>query len=338
MYIGEQLTDLSDRKLSWVAQLGVEHIAVQTDRDIARADGSWDVDRLRGLKTRLASFGLSLDVLTLGMESVPMSQSRFSGIVMALPSRDEEIALVQQRIRVAGAGGVPCLKYNFNFLGVPRTGRTPGRGGALYSHFNINEWTDHSVAPGGPISEDEAWDRIAYFLRRVIPVAEANGVRLACHPHDPAVPRDVGLRGVHCVLGSIDGLKRLIELEPSPVNGLNFCQGTVAEMCINPATEVLAAIRTFGATGKIFMVHLRNIRGGFLNFDEVYPDNGDVDFLRALRAYRDAGYRGMFCPDHVPQSAADPDGERQHSFCLGYTKGLLQAIEAESGGSAAVAS
>jgi mannonate dehydratase len=36
----------------------------------------------------------------------------------------------------------------------------------------------------------------------------------------------------------------------------------------------------------------------------------------------------MLCPDHVPQSAADPDGERQFSYCLGYTKALLQAADA----------
>jgi mannonate dehydratase len=112
------------------------------------------------------------------------------------------------------------------------------------------------------------------------------------------------------------------------VNGLNFCQGTVAEMCVNPATEVLEAIRYFGERDKIFMVHFRNITGGFLNFNEVYPDNGDVDFVKAMRLYKELGYRGMFLPDHVPQSEADPDGERQHSFCLGYTKALIQAVQA----------
>jgi mannonate dehydratase len=74
------------------------------------------------------------------------------------------------------------------------------------------------------------------------------------------------------------------------------------------------------------MVHLRNIKGGYLNFEEVYPDNGDVDFYQALWAYREVGYEGMLCPDHVPHSEADPDNERQHSFALGYTKGLIDAL------------
>lgn len=326
MYIGEQLADLSERKLAWAAQLGVEHVAVQTDREVAEADGTWRAASIREVQERLARFGMTMDVLTLGMESVYMTRARFSAIVMGGPERDAQIAVIQQRIRAAGEAGVPCLKYNFNFLGVPRTGRVPGRGGAQYSHFNIQEWTDHSLTEAGPISEQTAWERIAYFLERVVPVAEAAGVRLACHPHDPAVPRDSGLRGVHCVLGSVDGLKRFIEIAPSRANGLNFCQGTVAEMCTNPATEVLEAIRYFGTRDKLFMVHLRNIKGGFLNFDEVYPDNGDVDFVKAMRVYKEVGYRGMFCPDHVPLSEADPEGERQHSFCLGYTKALIQAV------------
>ena len=86
------------------------------------------------------------------------------------------------------------------------------------------------------------------------------------------------------------------------------------------------AIRTFGAQGKIFMVHFRNITGGRFDFQEVYPDNGDVDMLQAMRAYKEVGYRGMLCPDHVPQSAVDPGGERQFAFCLGYTRALLQAV------------
>jgi mannonate dehydratase len=99
-------------------------------------------------------------------------------------------------------------------------------------------------------------------------------------------------------------------------------------MCVDPATEVLEAIRYFGERNKIFMVHFRNIRGGFLNFDEVYPDEGDVDMLQAVRAYKEAGYQGMLCPDHVPQSDVDPGGERQFSFCLGYTRALIQAAAA----------
>jgi len=56
------------------------------------------------------------------------------------------------------------------------------------------------------------WARITYFLERVIPVAEECRVRMACHPHDPGMPRDRGFRGIHRVLGSVAGLKRFVEM------------------------------------------------------------------------------------------------------------------------------
>jgi len=332
MYIGEQLNDLSDRKLTWVAQLGVEHIAVNSTRGTAieNEDGTWNVQGIKDTQARLGEFGITMDVLTLDLQSTYMTKQRYPSIMQALPQRDADIEIIKQNVRAAGEAGVPCLKYNLNFLGVPRTGRMPGRGGALYSHFDINKWTDHTLTEAGPISEERAWEAITYFLEQVVPVAEKAGVRLACHPHDPAVPRDTGLRGVHCVLGTVDGLKKFIDIAPSAYNGFNFCQGTVAEMLEHPATEVFDVIRYLGERKKIFMVHFRNIKGGFLNFVEVYPDNGDVDFYASMRLYKELGYQGMFLPDHVPHSDVDPDNERQHSFCLGYIRALIQVVNSDA--------
>ena len=62
------------------------------------------------------------------------------------------------------------------------------------------------------------------------------------------MPRDKGFRGVHRVLGSVDGLKHFIAIKPSPYHGLNFCQGTVSEMLENPGKEIYDVIRYFGKT------------------------------------------------------------------------------------------
>ena len=48
--------------------------------------------------------------------------------------------------------------------------------------------------------------------------------------------------------------------------------------------------------------------------------------LACLRAYRDAGYDGILCPDHAPLSDLDVGRERFFGFALGYTRALLQAL------------
>jgi len=114
------------------------------------------------------------------------------------------------------------------------------------------------ASTAGILSEEENWERIEHFLGQVVPAATAAKVRLACHPHDPYAPP--GYRGVTRVLGTVEGLKRFVQMHESPYHVLNFCQGTVAEMLDDPAREIFAVIRWFGERGKIFNVHFRNIR------------------------------------------------------------------------------
>ena len=221
------------------------------------------------------------------------------------------------------------LKYNLTILGVVRSGETPGRGGARLSTFVYDKARqDPPLTEAGPVSEEQMWERIAYFLDRVIPVAEESHVRLACHPHDPGMPRDRGFRGVHRVLGSVDGLKRFIEMRKSPYHGLNFCQGTVSEMLQNPREEIHDVIRYFGSRKRIFNVHFRNIKGGFLNFQETFPDDGDVDMQRAIRTYKEVGYAGLLMPDHVPKIEGDTGGKQAFAFAFGYIQALLQMVYA----------
>jgi mannonate dehydratase len=128
------------------------------------------------------------------------------------------------------------------------------------------------------------------------------------------------------VLGSPGGLQRFVSTMESPYHGLNFCQGTVSEMLERPGEQIYDVIRDFGRRGKIFNVHFRNIRGGFLKFEETLPDDGDVDMPRALRTNREIGFDGMIMPDHVPQIAGDTGGQKAFAFCFGYIQALLQQL------------
>ena len=171
------------------------------------------------------------------------------------------------------------------------------------------------------------WERITYFLERVVPVAEEYKIRMACHPHDPGMPPE-GYQGVNTVLGTVEELKKFVSIKESPYHGLNFCQGTVSEMLQDPGKEIFDVIRYFGTRKKIFNVHFRNIRGKRNDFQEVFPDEGDVDFFKAMMVYKEVEYPYMMMPDHMPRHADDPDQLQAFAFAYGYIRALIQAVDA----------
>ena len=325
MKVGTQ-HDSSDEVLDVLAALGVRHICSRLPS--ARLDDQWSADGLERLRARVEAFGITLDMVPLPMSSNPIARAEHPNILLGRsPERDREIDDICQMIRNTARAGIPSLKYNLTFIGVVRTTPTPGRGGAQYSTFTYDKAKqDPPLTKAGPVSEDLYWERVTYFLERVIPVATEYKVRMACHPQDPGMPPEKGFRGIHPVLGSVDGLKRFIAIAPSPYHGLNFCQGTVAEMLKNPGAEIFDVIRYFGSRKKIFNVHFRNISGGFLDFRETFIDDGDVDMLKAMRVYKEIGFDGMMMPDHVPTIAGDARGLQAFAFAFGYIKALIAAV------------
>ncbi len=321
MYVGTQFRARSDDDFRMMAQLGVRHIC----QDPPGNAHSWTDDDLARFRDKIEGFGLILDMVELPLGSRPVEHSLSPGILLAGPERDAEIDSICRLIERLAKAGIPAAKYNFNLIGIPRTPDEPGRGGAASAAFRWDQ-TDQAASPGlaGVVDEDENWARIDYFLSRVVPVATSNRVRLACHPHDPYTPP--GYKGVTRVLGTVEGLKRFVTMHDSPYHGLNFCQGTVAEMLDDPGAEILDVIRWFGERGKLFNLHFRNIRGGKLSFVETFPDDGDMDMIASLRLYQKLGYRYMVMPDHTPKvSNVDPQAPA-FAFCYGYIIAALQAL------------
>lgn len=324
MWVAVELREATDESLAFVKQLGVEHVAVYPDRMLVGGrtiyePGYLDYLPLLQLKKRIESFGLTVDALTI-------PGSIYENVLLGTPERERDMEGVCKSIRNMGRVGIPIMAYNFRIVGVwghwRSYGSGGGRGGAGIKSFDYELVKDAPLSEAGSVSAEEKWSRIAYFLERAVPAAEEAGVKLACHPDDPPGPT---LRGEARVLGSFEGLKRFIELAPSPASGFNFCQGTVQEMM---GVKVLEAIRYFGSRGKIFYVHFRNIKGVWPKFDEVFIDDGDLDMFEALRAYREVGFQGPLIPDHTPKVVGDdPGGRRGRAFAIGYIKGLLHGLE-----------
>ena len=328
MYVGTQLggdqfAKVGDRYLRQLAQLGVKHVCIDPVGD----PWQWDRDILMRHAEHVSKFGLVLDMVQLPLPSSGIERNHQApGIVLGKPGeRDREIDGICRIIEALSEANIGAAKYNFNVLGIPRTTSETGRGGQQLSTWRASEATDsETLTIAGKVSSEEFWGRIEYFLERVVPVATANRVRLACHPHDPMTPP--GYRGFESrVLSSVEGLMRFVQTCESPYHGLNFCQGTVAEGMENPRAEIGEVIRWFGSRKKIFNVHFRNIKGGRYSFTEEFPDNGDMDMPAALKIYHEVGYDGMIMPDHVPHIDGGAPMETAFSFCFGYIIALFQA-------------
>jgi mannonate dehydratase len=313
--------------LGYFARYGVRNICgypqIAGDRLYAT------VDELKRMRDMADKYGISIDcVAPPFLESSHIDREKHPAVMLAdSPQRDRDIESLQTMIRNCAEAGIPSIKYNMSILGVLRSGRTKGRGDAMYSTWQLKEAKPETpLTRAGRVDADRFWERITYFLDRVIPVANEHKIRMACHPHDPGVPPE-GYQGVVRVLGTVDGLKRFITIRESPYHGLNFCQGTVSEMLHDPGKEIFDVIRYFGSRKKIFNVHFRNIRGHRDDFQEVYPDEGDIDFVKALQVYHEVGYPYLLMPDHVPQAPGDANGLQSFAFCYGYIRGLLQSLE-----------
>jgi len=331
MKLGCQSAPTNDTHLKYLARYGVKNICGYPGGDEHGNDPDWaTVDALSRMKDLAAKNGIEIDCVGPPLlTSSYIDNEKHPAIMLAeSPERDRDIESIQTLIRNCAQVGLPSIKYNMSILGVLRTGRTPGRGDASYSQWRLAEAKPKTpLTIAGHVDADRFWERITYFLDRVIPVANEYKIRMACHPQDPGVPPE-GYQGVDRVLGTVDGLKKFVAIRESEYHGLNFCQGTVSEMLADPGKEIYDVIRYFGTRKKIFNVHFRNIRGHRNDFVEVYPDEGDVDFVKAIKVYREVGYPYLLMPDHVPVAKNDPDGLQSFAFCYGYIRGLIQSLDA----------
>lgn len=328
MYPGTQYFGTSRHEMEFLTRHGVTHFDATVD--------GYDSDTLARHKDEAAKHGVELEMI-----HIPWQDS----IGLADEGRDEAIDNVCQWIENAAKAGLRGLNYNFLVLrasegaggGVQRTARRPGRGGSTYSSFVLAEYDNDKRYAAGEVSREESFERAKYFVERIMPVADANNIQMACHLNDP--PSQV-LNGVEkWNFPVFDGLKRFSELVDSPNHGFNFCCGVASEGLEDPGKELPAIVKYFAERKKIFNVHFRNIRGGLNDFSETWPDEGDVNMHEMVKVLHEAGYEYMLMPDHAPHHADDvaPEGvtgrvRQAWAFQFGYIIALIQAVENESAG------
>ena len=313
------------RAPSWaqLRQIGVEEAVGVLPRDSTdwrrhAPEAPWAYGPLALLRQEVEDVGFRLTVIE---DNPPMDRLR-----LGLPGREEELEHVLELLRNMGRLGIEVLCYNW--MAVVPWSRTssaiPTRGGAVATGFDLTMWSNAPDAPGAPVSEEQLWESLAWFLERAVPVAEEAGVRLALHPDDPPLSP---LRGIGRIIRSLDAYDRVFALQPSPVNGMTMCQGNLALM----TPDLPAAIRRFGSEGRIHFVHFRDVRGNRERFVESFVDDGPTDMAACIRAYLECRVDAPLRTDHSPALTDDswsvpgyPTLARLHA--VGYVQGLLAAI------------
>lgn len=306
--------------LEYNLRFGVKHLTAQVDG--RSQDGAWDLDALKRMKDNCDKAGFIFEAIRMDSEYIMLPKG---------PERDRRLEAIIGNIQKASQVGVKVITHHWTLIPIRRNTRTPGRGGATYAAFKLEDnWKDLPVGKAGRVTSDDYWERITYFLKRVIPVCKQYDVKMACHPYDPpGLP--FGYQGAENwdSPAIFEAFKRYEAIVDSPYNGFQLCLGTTAEGLKNPAKEVLPIVEYLGKKGKIHQIHMRNVRGGLNDFAEVYPDEGDMDFLKIMRILRDVQFAWSICPDHMPRHPDDPGGLQAFAFGYGYIKALIQTVNSE---------
>ena len=303
----------------------------------------WTTERLARLKAQIEDAGLGFAVV----ESVPVHED----IKLGRPGRDRWIDNYCASIQALGDLGIPVLCYNFmpvfDWIRTDLALRLPDGSTALAYDDDALATIDLSRGTGElpgwataysagelesllaayrDVDAARLWEHLAYFLQRVVPVAERAGVRLAIHPDDPPW----SIFGLPRIITDAAALDRLVRLVDSPANGITFCTGSFGA---SPENDLPAMVRRFGGMGRIHFAHCRNVQvTGERRFHETshLSATGGVDLQHVLRSLHEVGFRGPMRSDHGRmiwgETGRPGYGLYDRALGIAYLQGLWEAI------------
>ncbi|RME54013.1 MAG: D-mannonate dehydratase [Caldilineae bacterium] len=323
MHIAAQVSpEADDEELAFVKQMGVDYAVCWTDGQHA------SYEYYARTKERFEKAGIK--IYGFGNRDVHNQDK----IVLGLPGRDEKIEEYINHLRALGRAGIPYTTYAHMANGIWSTERETTRGGASARAFNLDKatvghWHGREyplpLSHGRVYSQEEIWENFRYFIRQAAPVAEEEGVRIGIHPDDPPLPELAGVP--RCIFSSYAGYKRALEIADSPNVGICFCVGCWLEGGELMGKGIIESLTEFIQQGKVFKVHFRNVDKPLPYFVETFVDDGYQDMYQVLKAMKQAGFNGVFIPDHIPNMANDR--RVATAFTIGYMKAMLDRVEAE---------
>jgi len=307
--------DTSESHLRRATQLGVDCLDFGSGNYFpgVNEQGYPDLDELVRIRRKIQSWGMDINRVTLpDITDVFMKDQ---------DGAEKELENTCQALRVFAEAGVPIARQRVagdTFPGVMTRYQSIHRGGYLSRGESLAMTRN---PPPTPSTEELEfwWTRFCLLYEKLVPIAEETDIKLAMHPSDtPNAETPLGGLGFH----------RVIDAFPSTNVGYLYCCGTRAEAGGGPL--IMDEIHNYGRKGRIFMVHLRNVRGSLATagaFEEVLLDDGDINMFKVLLELKRHGFDGCLNPDHIPQLEGD-SATSSHglAYSVGYIKALLAAL------------
>lgn len=318
----------------------------------------WTYEECKAYVDHIHEAGLECEVI----ESVNVHED----IKMGLPTRDQYIANYCETIRNLAKVGVKVIIYNFmpvfDWLRTDLARVIPedGSNSLYFDEKDLGEMTpvdlvkktlegcnglslpgweperlaelEKTLAIYKDITPDDLRANFKYFLDGIIPTCEEVGVKMACHPDDPAWP----VFGLPRITHSQEDYDKMVALHDSPCNTLCLCTGSLGS---NPDNDIPAIIRHFGEMNRIGAMHVRNVKYlGYHKFREAahLSSTGDLDMYAIMKAIYDTCPDTYIRPDHG-RMIWDEEGRPGYGLydrALGacYLNGLWEAIDKNAKG------
>ncbi|MCQ2442734.1 MAG: mannonate dehydratase [Oscillospiraceae bacterium] len=146
-----------------------------------------------------------------------------------------------------------------------------------------------------PVTKEQLWENLFYFLRAIMPTCEEAGIKMAIHMDDP--PWDIF--GLPRLMVDEAACTKLLTTVDHPCNCLTLCTGSLNA---NPDNNCADIIRKH--CDRIAFGHVRNIHhfedGSFS--EAAHRDCcGETGIIEVMRAYYEGGFTGYIRPDHGRQ-------------------------------------
>ena len=337
--------DTDPVSLKYISQIPGMRSIVSAVYDVKPGE-VWPGEALKTMKEQCENNGLVFDVV----ESIPVHED----IKLGKPDADHLLDVYCENIRRCAKYGVKCVTYNFMpVLDWTRTQLDKeARDGStslvmyweqmkgldpLKDDIHLPGWDSsytqeevrELISAYGEIGEEGLWRNLERFLKKVIPVAEECGVRMAIHPDDPPYP----IFGLPRIITCEENLDRMLSIVDSPANSLCLCTGSLG--CAE-SNDIPKMVEKYAKADRIAFMHIRNVKileDGSFEERAHLSSCGSLDIYKIVKALADNDFDGYVRPDHgrmIWGETGKPGyGLFDRALGAAYINGLFEACEKE---------